>query len=92
MYNTAPLLRIDFQVIKRRERSDRRQRPNIAEKLQEVERGNAAKTAQGGRMRGVEVTNSSRSVSQVGNRLPGAISVGPSLPVNEILQALAFVS
>ena len=42
-------------------------------------------------MRGMEVANDISGVSQVGNRLPGAISFRPTLPVNEILQALAFV-
>ena len=63
MCNTAPLLRIDFQAIKWRKRSDRRRRPNIAEELKEIKRRNTAKAAWGGRMRGVKVPDSSRGVS-----------------------------
>ena len=42
-------------------------------------------------VRGMKVTNGSHGISQVGNWLPGAVSVGPSLPVNKVLQTLAFV-
>ena len=45
----------------------------------------------GQRVGGVEVLNSSGGISQVGNWFPGPISFRPTFPVNEILQALAFV-
>ena len=63
MCNTAPLLRIDFQAIKWRERSDRRRRPDVVEELEEVERGNAAEATRGGRMSGMEVPDSASGVS-----------------------------
>ena len=91
MCNTAPLLRIDFQAIKRCERSDRRRRPDIAEQLKESKRRNAAKATRGGRMSGVEVPDSASGVPQVGNGLPCAIRVGPTFPMYQILQMLAFV-
>ena len=92
MCNTAPLLRIDFQAIKRRKRSDRRRQPDIAEKLEEVKRGNATQTPRGSRMGDVEVANSVGGVPQVGNRLPHAIQVRPTFPMHQILQPLSFVA
>ena len=92
MCNTAPLLRIDFQAIKRRERSDRRRQPDIPEQLEEVERSDATQTTRGGRMGGMEVPDSVSGVSQVGNGLPGAIQIGPPFPMYQILQTPAFVA
>ena len=92
MYNTAPLLRIDFQAIKRRERSDRGRRPDIAEQLKKVKRGNAVQTTRGGRMSGMEVPNSIGGVSQVGDGFPCAIGIGPTFPVHQILQTPAPVA
>ena len=44
MCNTAPLLRINFQAIKQRKRSDRRRHPDIAEQLKEIEGRDPAQT------------------------------------------------
>ena len=88
----CPPLRIDFQAIKRRKRSDRRRRPDIAEQLKEIERRDAPQTPRGGRISGMEVANSVGGVPQVGNRLPCAIRIGPSFPMHQILQALPFVA
>ena len=92
MCNTAPLLKIDFQAIKRRERSDRRRRPDIAEQLQESERRDAVLASRSGRVGGMEVANSVSGVPQVGNGLPCAIRVGPTFPMHQILQMLPFVA
>ena len=92
MCNTAPLLRIDFQAIERHERSDRRQRPDIAEHLKEIERQNAAQMTRGGGKSGMEVANSISGVPQVGNRLPCVVRIRPTLPVHEVLQPPAFVA
>ena len=91
MCNTAPLLRIDFQVIKQRERSDRRRRPDIVKKLQEVEGGNAVKAVQSGWVHSVESSNHISYIGQVAQQLPSAVRVRPTLPVDEILQVLAFI-
>ena len=62
MCNTAPLLRIDFQVIKRRKQSDRRRQSNIVEELEEIERRNATETMRSGRMGSVEIPNRISSI------------------------------
>ena len=39
----------------------------------------------------MKVVDDFSGISQVGNWLPGLVSVGPPLPVNEVLQVLALV-
>ena len=92
MCNTAPLLRIDFQAIKGRERSDRRRRPDIAEQLKKVKRGDAPQVTRGGGMSSVEITDSVGGVSQVGNGLPRAIRIGPTFPMYQVLQTPSFIA
>ena len=92
MCNTAPLLRIDFQAIKRRERSDRRRRPDIAKQLKEIKWRNAAQATRGCRVSSVEIPNRVSGVSQVGNGFPCAICVGPTLPMHQVFQTLAPVA
>ena len=91
MCNTAPLLKIDFQAIEWHKRSDRRQQPDIPEQLKKVKGRDTLKTLRGSRMSGMKVPNSRSGISQVGYRLPGPISIGPTFPVHQILHTLSLI-